>query len=93
MVLLDVLGQRWTLRILWELAQSPATFRDLQQRCDDISPTTVNRRIGQLRELGFVTRSAEGYALTALGQELSQHFMSLELWANLWAEKIGAKDS
>ncbi|NDK35497.1 winged helix-turn-helix transcriptional regulator [Rhodovulum sulfidophilum] len=86
MVLLDVLGKRWTLRILWELSQGPATFRELQRRCDDISPTMVSKRVGELRELGFVTREAEGYGLTLLGHELAQEFISLEAWANRWAE-------
>ena len=86
MVLLDVLGKRWTLRILWELTQGPATFRELQRRCDDASPTMVNKRIGELRHLGFVTRETEGYSLTPLGQELAQQFISLETWAYRWAE-------
>ncbi|MEQ9509453.1 MAG: hypothetical protein RLN92_10440 [Alloalcanivorax xenomutans] len=32
MVLLDILGQRWTLRILWELRDAPLSFRALRQR-------------------------------------------------------------
>ncbi|WP_196774239.1 helix-turn-helix domain-containing protein [Rhodovulum sp. MB263] len=86
MVLLDVLGKRWTLRILWELTQGPATFRELQRRCDDISPTMVNKRIGELRALGFVTREADGYGLTPKGHELAQQFINLETWANRWAD-------
>lgn len=88
MVLLDVLGKRWTLRILWELTQGPATFRELQRRCDGVSPTMVNKRVGELRHLGFVTRKAEGYSLTQLGNELAQQFISLEAWANRWAEVL-----
>ncbi|WP_235860526.1 winged helix-turn-helix transcriptional regulator [Roseibium suaedae] len=87
MVLLDVLGQRWTLRILWELTQGPATFRELQKRCDGISPTLVNRRLAQFRDLGFVAKGKQGYELTQLGQELSEQFISLESWANRWAEE------
>jgi len=30
MVLLDLLGRRWTLRIVWELRDQPRRFRDLQ---------------------------------------------------------------
>ncbi len=86
MVLLDVLGKRWTLRILWELTQGPATFRELQRRCDGISPTIVNDRVRELRELGFVTREAEGYGLTPIGHDLAQQFVNLEAWANRWAE-------
>jgi len=38
MALLDLLGQRWTLRILWELRDAPLTFRALQNACDSVSP-------------------------------------------------------
>ncbi len=88
MVLLDVLGQRWALRVLWELMQGPATFRELQRRCDGISPTTVNRRVLQFRKLGFVERSENGYCLTERGEELAQQFVSLENWANHWAQEL-----
>src|SRR2546429_2857650 len=30
--LFDVLGRRWTLRILWELRDEPATLRELRSR-------------------------------------------------------------
>jgi len=30
MALLDLLGRRWTLRIVWELREHPRRFRDLQ---------------------------------------------------------------
>jgi len=29
MVLLDLLGRRWTLRIVWELRDAPRRFREL----------------------------------------------------------------
>jgi DNA-binding HxlR family transcriptional regulator len=34
MVLLDVLGRRRALRILWELRADPLTFRALQEACE-----------------------------------------------------------
>ena len=41
MALLDLLGRRWCLRIMWELQRTPMTFRSLQAACGDISPTIV----------------------------------------------------
>jgi DNA-binding HxlR family transcriptional regulator len=37
MALLDLLGRRWALRIIWELRDGPLTFRDLQAACDGMS--------------------------------------------------------
>jgi DNA-binding HxlR family transcriptional regulator len=86
MVLLDVLGQRWTLRLLWELGQGSATFRTLRSRCDDVSPTLLNRRLKNLRELALVGLDDNGYTLTSLGLTLANKLSSLDSWANEWAE-------
>jgi DNA-binding HxlR family transcriptional regulator len=69
MVLLDLLGRRQALRILWELGSTaPLTFRELQARCDNISPTVLNNRIKELREAMIIERAPDsGYVLTELG--------------------------
>lgn len=90
MALLDVLGQRWTLRLLWELSQGSATFRGLRARCEDVSPTLLNKRLKELRELGLVELGAEGYALTTAGMELAMKLASLDGWANEWAKRFHA---
>lgn len=87
MVLLDLAGQRWTLRILWELQAGPQTFRSLQSRCGDISPTVLNTRLKTLREAGLVDASHEGYILTPDGRSLGQHLLALDAWARDWAER------
>lgn len=89
MVLLDALGKRWTLRILWELGrEGPATFRELQKRCEDVSPTSLNQRLQDLRRLGLIETGAEGYQLTRQGMSLSSLLMPLDKWANEWAEML-----
>lgn len=88
MVLLDVLGQRWTLRILWELREDRCTFRDLRQRCGDVSPTVLNRRLKELRELGILDHDGRGYGLTGSGRELGAHLMELGRWSERWADSL-----
>ncbi len=88
MVLLDLLGQRWVLRILWELSSSRANFRTLRKRCDDASPTILNKRLKELRDLHLVDLNEQGYGLTEMGNELAQQFTTLHLWAESWAKKI-----
>ncbi len=89
MVLFDVLGKRWTLRILWELKQSnPASFRELRSRCEDVSPTLLNSRLKELRELNLISLEASGFALTSHGESLSAKLFPLDKWANEWAQSF-----
>lgn len=85
MVLLDILGQRWTLRILWELRDERCTFRELRARCEDVSPTLLNKRLKTLRELDLIDHNADGYGLTAFGAELGVQLGDLDRWAQSWA--------
>jgi DNA-binding HxlR family transcriptional regulator len=84
MVLLDLLGRRWALRVLWELREGPLGFRELQGRCG-ISPSVLNTRLAELRQTQLVEGGEEGYALSALGQELHELFGPVNRWAERWA--------
>ena len=88
MLLLDVLGQRWSLRILWELKVGDVSFRQLRELCDDVSPTLLNRRLKEFRELKFVELDSSGFRLTGLGEELVTHFSMLDQWATDWSENL-----
>ena len=91
MALLDLLGQRWTLRVLWELRDAPLTSRALRTACDEASPTVMQARLNELREAGFVELGdGGGYGLTVLGRELCETFMPLHRFAERWRSKSGA---
>ncbi|MEM7000394.1 MAG: helix-turn-helix domain-containing protein [Pseudomonadota bacterium] len=92
MRLLDAMGKRWSLRILWELRDKPLTFRELQTRCDDISPTSLNTRLKELREMELVELTDQGYAHTAWGTELGTHLVALDAWAAKWAAATACED-
>jgi DNA-binding HxlR family transcriptional regulator len=85
MALLDLLGRRWTLRIIWELRDGPLTFRDLQAACDGMSSSVLNRRLRELREAGIAERDGEGFRLTGEGRRLLDAFEPLDAWARRWA--------
>jgi len=88
MALLDLLGRRWTLRILWELRDGPETFRGLRARCDDMSPSVLNTRLRDLRSAGIVSAEGEsGYTLTGHGLELLSAMKPLSDWARAWARR------
>lgn len=89
--LIDLLGRKWILRILWELNQSPCNFRELQHRCGDISPTMINSRIKALCEAQLVSKSADtGYSLSESGNELISLFAPLNDFATRWTADINA---
>ena len=86
MVLLDLLGRRWSLRILWELRSQPLTSRALREACDEASPTVLQTRLTELREAGFIELvPGEGYGLTPLGRELSETVLPLHRFAEKWS--------
>jgi DNA-binding HxlR family transcriptional regulator len=86
MALLDLLGRRWTLRIVWELRETTRTSRALRSACDEASPTILQTRLTELREAGFVDLTADGYGLTELGRELFQTFAPLHRFAERWSK-------
>jgi DNA-binding HxlR family transcriptional regulator len=92
MVLLDVLGQRWVLRILWELRGGRLNFRGLQAACAGISPTVLNGRLKTLRALAIVDHDGAGYGLTVAGAELGEQLRSLSAWSERWAGSLSVAD-
>jgi len=88
MALLDLLGRRWALRILWELREKPMNFRELRARCDSMSPSVLNQRLAELRETGIVALGGHaGYGLTAEGRSLLGALAPLGDWARRWAKR------
>ena len=93
MVLLDLLSRRWALRVMWELREDAASFRDLQSRCDSMSPSVLNDRLSELREAGIVERvSGGGYRLTDEGHELGRSLLHMNDWAKRWARRGAAPE-
>jgi DNA-binding HxlR family transcriptional regulator len=91
MALLDLLGRRWTLRVIWELRGGPAGFRELQERCGGMSPSVLNQRLHELGEAGVVAPDEGGaHGLTQEGRALLEALLPLEHWAARWARRAGS---
>jgi len=86
MALLDLLGRRWALRVIWELREGACSFRALQERCDGVSPSVLNKRLAELREAGVLVLR-EGYGLTRDGARLLAALAPLDAWAKGWARR------
>jgi DNA-binding HxlR family transcriptional regulator len=92
MALLDLLGRRWTLRIIWELRDRPLTSRGLRAACDEASPTILQTRLTELRNAGFVELGPSGgYGLTPLGRQLLETFLPLHRFAERWRSSQSVK--
>jgi DNA-binding HxlR family transcriptional regulator len=91
MALLDLLGRRWALRILWELRDGDTpSFRELQARCGGVSSSVLSERLRELRDAGIVSNaSGGGYELTAEGQRLLGALSALDGWSKRWAQRAG----
>jgi DNA-binding HxlR family transcriptional regulator len=91
MALLDLLGRRWALRVLWELRDGSApSFRELQARCGDISSSVLNDRLRELREAGIVDgERSGGYRLSREGLALIEALAPLDAWAKRWGRRTG----
>ena len=88
MALLDLLGRRWVLRIMWELREGSLTSRALRTACDEASPTVMQTRLSELREAGLIELvQGDGYGLTELGKELNETFLPLHRFAERWSKR------
>ena len=88
MALFDLLGRSWAMGIVWNLRNGTLNFRELQSRCETVSPTTLNRRIKDLREARIVELTADGYKLTPSGMKLYELMLPLSRWARGWAQRL-----
>jgi DNA-binding HxlR family transcriptional regulator len=89
LALLDLLGRRWALRILWELRAQPASFQALQQRCDSMSTSVLSQRLGELRDAQLIEKDQAGdYLLSEHGVRLLAQLDGIDEWTQEWARTL-----
>ena len=82
---LDLLGRRWSLALVWELRRDALAFSELRERLG-ISPSVLSARIGELSGAEVIERDVNRrYRLTGSGRELARLLFEL----NRWAQRIG----
>ena len=87
---LDLLNQRWNLRIVQSLLAGKKRFNELA-RANGINPRTLRERLRSLEEQGVISRTVISsippnveYALTEKGMALNCIFESLSEWGRTW---------
>jgi DNA-binding HxlR family transcriptional regulator len=89
MALLDLLGRRWALRVGWELREGPLAFRELQRRCEMVSPNVLTSRLREAIEAGILEKDEEGrYGLTRRGGKLLELLSPLDAWSKEWERRL-----
>lgn len=89
LALLDLLGRRWALRILWELRAEPASFQELHRRCDSMSTSVLSQRLVELQDAQLVEKDrAADYTLTDPGVRLLARLEGIDEWTQEWARVV-----
>lgn len=87
---LDLLNQRWNLRIVRSLLGGKMRFNEIGRE-NHINPRTLRERLRHLEEEGIITRVVIStmppnveYSLTTKGLELNDIFEALAQWGIKW---------
>jgi DNA-binding HxlR family transcriptional regulator/putative sterol carrier protein len=85
---LTLVGERWALLVVRELALGPKRFTDLRVGLPNVSPNVLAQRLRDLEEVGVVQKrklpppaAVQVYELTAWGYGLEPVLISLGRWA------------
>jgi DNA-binding HxlR family transcriptional regulator len=85
----DLVGDRWTLRLIHALLVGPRRFGDLQSDLPGIAPNVLTQRLRRLVADGLVVAERYQrrpprfvYDLTARGRELAGPLRALAGWAD-----------
>ncbi len=82
--LVQLLGRRWTIRLLIEMHPGAIGFREMRARTGGVSTSVLSVRLGELVEAGIVAKDDEGrYVLTGRGYDLAAILMQLKGWAEI----------
>ncbi|WP_433575810.1 winged helix-turn-helix transcriptional regulator [Nocardia brasiliensis] len=87
---MELLGQRWMLRILWELEPGRLGFLELRRRMDNCSSSMLSVRLQHLQSAGLIVKNADkSYELTTAGTGLTAALHPLWDWSRHWTPAEG----
>ena len=89
---LNVLGQKWVLRIIRALGERTQRFCELQDALGGANSATLSQRLKLLEDEDLIERREISamppwveYSLTAKGSELRGAIVAIDRWAERWA--------
>ncbi|WP_198654629.1 MULTISPECIES: winged helix-turn-helix transcriptional regulator [Nocardia] len=94
LAVMELLGQRWMMRVLWELEPAPLGFLELRRRMGQCSSSVLSVRLHNLQAAGLIVKTpGKVYELTAAGTELTAAMRPLWTWSRSWAARPGGEPS
>lgn len=79
---MELLGQRWALRVIWELEQGTLRFVELRRRMGNCSSSVLSERLRQLSAADLVVKNQAGtWELTVGGAQLGSALTVVWDWA------------
>lgn len=91
---LNVLGQKWVMRIIRALGERTQRFCELQDALGGANSATLSQRLKLLEDEGMIERRAISavppwveYSLTPKGSELGAAITGIDRWAERWAAR------
>jgi DNA-binding HxlR family transcriptional regulator len=89
---LNVLGQKWVLRIIRALGEETQRFCELQDALGGANSATLSQRLKLLEDEGLIDRHTVStmppwveYSLTDKGADLGRAITGIDRWAERWA--------
>lgn len=96
-VILDRIGDRWTVLVVVALADGRLRFSELRTRIEGITPKVMTQTLRALERDGLITREVFAevpprveYELTELGHDLLTPIDAIRIWAEQHATRIVA---
>lgn len=94
-VVLDRIGDRWTVLVVVALAEGRLRFSELRNRIEGVTPKVLTQTLRALERDGLLTRTVYAevpprveYELTALGRDLLAPIDAVRVWAEQHASLI-----
>jgi DNA-binding HxlR family transcriptional regulator len=92
----EVIGERWSILVLRELAAGSHSFNDIRRGLPLMSPSLLSTRLKSLEKHGIIVRNEKdggvSYALSSAGEELKPIILSLGTWGQRWVRSDLSKD-
>lgn len=85
---MELLGQRWIMRVIWELEPGALGFLELRRRMGNCSSSMLSERLRHLSAAELVTKNDDGaWELTVQGADLGTALAPVWDWAERWARR------
>jgi DNA-binding HxlR family transcriptional regulator len=96
-IMFDLVGDRWTSRVLFIIGKEVKRFSDLQKQIPGISKKMLTQTLRRLEQGGLVVRKVYAvvpprteYRLTPIGKELLTPIETLARWAAVHEKELRA---